>query len=382
MQNCFVSREVSVGKRASYLELFFDLVFVFAVTQLAGMLHDDHTFGGWARAGLMAWLLWWAWSQYTWAGNAIDLGRRPVRIALLTVTGLVLLTAQAIPHAFDDKGLWFALPYALVRLTGLALYWFGLRDEPEHRAALRTYLPLAAIPPLIVLAGGVASPGARPWIWVVALAVDLVSVAAAGRGEFRVAPDHFAERHALIVIIALGESIVAVGATATELEPTALLAMASAAAFAIVALLWWTYFDRVQAAAEHRLSSEPDHRRRGHLARDLFTLLHLPIVTGIVVFAVGVEEALLHPDEPLATFGLVAVAAGLSLFALGFVAGTWRATHRLFAERLVAAVAVVAATALLGPHLSALTLLVLLAGILTVTAAVEWVRQPVATPVG
>ncbi len=124
------------GKRVGFLELFFDLVFVFAITQLVGLLHDDHTAVGWARAGLLLWLVWWAWSQYTWAGNAIDLDRRPTRFAVLAVTGAMLLAATAMPVAYSDQALWFAVPYSTVRLAGLALYWYGLRGDPDHRRAL------------------------------------------------------------------------------------------------------------------------------------------------------------------------------------------------------------------------------------------------------
>ncbi|MBN2113611.1 MAG: low temperature requirement protein A [Acidimicrobiia bacterium] len=153
-----------IPKRASFLELFFDLVFVFAVTQLAAMLRADHTLGGWGRAGLMAWLVWWAWSQYTWAGNAIDLNRRGGRAAILAATAATLLVATAIPEAYGATGAWFAVPYALVRLACLALYGLGPRHDPDHCTGLRAYLPVAVVPPAVVLAGGFAAPQARPWI--------------------------------------------------------------------------------------------------------------------------------------------------------------------------------------------------------------------------
>ena len=146
----------------------------------------------------------------------------------------------------------------------------------------------------------------------------MASVAAAGRGEFQVAPGHFAERHALILLIALGESIIAVGATASELEPSARTAATAALAFALIAALWWAYFTAVQPAAEARLSGEADHRRRSHLARDLYTLGHLPLVAGTVVFAVAVEEVIAHPGEPLDAFTRAALAICGALFVVGF----------------------------------------------------------------
>ncbi|MCE7882340.1 MAG: hypothetical protein DYH08_00475 [Actinobacteria bacterium ATB1] len=128
-------------KKTSYLELFFDLVFVFAITQLAGTLHDDHTASGWGHAALLLWLVWWAWSQFTWAGNAIDVENRPTRIAMLAVTGLMLVAAVGIPDTFGTEAAWFAVPYAAVRFSGLAMYWFGLRGDQDHRRALLTSSP-------------------------------------------------------------------------------------------------------------------------------------------------------------------------------------------------------------------------------------------------
>jgi len=288
-------------KRRGYLELFFDLVFVFAVTQLVAMLHHDHSVGGWMRALLMAWLIWWAWSQYTWAGNAIDLDRRSTRLALLAITALTLLFAAAMPGAFAASGaMRFAVPYVLVRLGGLALYWLGVRSHDALRAALRSYLPVAVVSPVVVLAGAAGPRGWLPWVWLVAVGIDITSALLAGRGEFGVAPGHFAERHALIVIIALGESIVGVGATVAHLDLSPIVLLSTLAAVAIVVSQWWGYFDWVQEAAERQLSTEPDLRSRGHLARDLFTFGHFPIVLGSVVFAFGVEEALARPAEPLA----------------------------------------------------------------------------------
>lgn len=371
-----VGHAPATEKRTGYLELFFDLVFVFAVTQLVTMLHEDHHLDGWLHALLMAWLVWWAWSQFTWAGNAIDLDRRPTRIALLVVTSLTLLFAAAMPDAFGEYGgLRFAVPYTLVRLGGLGLYWQGVQHDPVSRAALRAYLPVAVVSPLVVLAGGLCPPSVRPWVWLAAVAIDIASALAAGRGEFGVAPGHFAERHALIVLIALGESIVGVGSTVADSALTPVVVVTTVAAFAVVASQWWGYFDWVQEAAEHRLASEPDLRARGHLARDLFTFGHFPIVLGSVVFALGVEEAVAHPSDPLGSTGLVAVALGLTLFLAGFLAGNYRAQHTLLVERAVALVVVLALVGLAGPFVPGVVLLVALAVTLIALAGVEAVRR-------
>ena len=363
-------------KRTGYLELFFDLVFVFAVTQLVTVLHRDHGLTGWRNAVLLAWLIWWAWSQFAWAGNAIDLDRRSTRVAMLALTGVTLLAAAAIPEAAaDGGGLRFAVPYAVVCLGGLALYWRGVRNDPAYRAALRRYVPIALVPPLVVLAGGFVDPGVRPWFWLTAVVIDLASALAAGRGEFHVAPGHFAERHALIVLIALGESIVAIGATVAGAPLTASVGGVVAVAFVILGAQWWGYFDWVQAAAERRIAAEPDLQRRGRLARDLFTFGHFPIVLGSVLVAFGIENAVAHPTDRLPTYALWAVGAGLALFAGGFVAGNARAAGTVLPERVVGLAVAVVVTAVLGPRVGAITLLGILAATFVLLAVLETRRR-------
>ncbi|MEI7521645.1 MAG: low temperature requirement protein A, partial [Thermoleophilia bacterium] len=256
--------------------------------------------------------------------HAIDINAPAVRVALLAVTGLTLVAAIALPDAFGDRGALFAVPYAAVLLIGMALHWLGLRGAPEHQAALRSYLPVAVAGPVLVLAGGLAPTGARTWLWAAAVVVDVVSVLAAGRGEFRVAPAHFAERHGLIVIIALGESIVGIGATMSGLPITARAMVTLGLGFAVTALLWWAYFDRSAEAMEAALVDQADVLVRGHTARDVFTLGHLPMVAGVILVAIGVEEVLVHPGAPVPAFGRVALGVGVALFMWAFLAARAR----------------------------------------------------------
>jgi low temperature requirement protein LtrA len=361
------------SKRVGFLELFFDLVFVFAVTQLVSVLYDDHSAGGWARAGILLWLVWWAWSQYTWAGNAIDVDRRSTRVWVLVATGVMLAAATTLPDAFADSGeaLAFALLYAAVRVLALALYWFGLAGDRAHQAALRTYLPIQLLSPVLVVVGGIVGGDAQVWIWVGAIVVDLISVAAAGRGEFRVDPGHFAERHGLIVIIALGESVIVTGLTASELGLGAEVGVLLAVAFAAVAGFWWSYFDWVHEAAAERLASEPDHRRRGHLARDLFTLGHLPIVAGVVVFAAAIKTALPHPGDTLEPFGVTALAVAPALVLGGVLVGNLRATGNLLVSRLVGLVVAPALAVAVGSRWSATAAVAAVAAVIVAVAAAE-----------
>jgi low temperature requirement protein LtrA len=356
-------------RRSGALELFFDLVFVYAITQLVTLVLADTTAAGFARAGLVMAMIWWAWSQYTWMTNAVDPADPVVRLVMLTAMGATLFMAQAVPEAFGPDGAWFAVPYMILRLLGLGLYWWGVRDDSHQRKALRTYLPLASIAPVLVLLGGlVATPG-RTCIWVLALAVDVASTVNAGRGSFRVEPAHFAERYGLFVIIALGESIVAIGVGSTGLERTAVLALTAAACFAGVATLWWSYFGWVADAAEQRLrrASLDD---QGRLARDLYTYLHLPIVAGIVLYAVAVKTTLHEPGVALPGWGRFALAAGIGLFLSGFVLGNWRATGGLLGARLAALVAVVV-VAVAGAPLASGVLITATVAVLIVALVIE-----------
>ena len=359
------------SKRVGFLELFFDLVFVFSITQLVKLLLDNHTAAGWGRAAILLWLIWWAWSQYAWTGNAINLDRATTQLWILVATGVMLLAAAALPGAFGSTGLWFTLPYVAVRIISLGLYWTGLSGDRVHQAALRTYLPVQAVSLGLVFAGGFTDERIRVWLWLAAVVIDVISAIAAGKGEFRVDPAHFAERHGLIVIIALGESVIVIGATATAVGLTRTVTLLLAAGFIAVAGLWWGYFRWVHGAAEARLAGEPDHRRRAQLARDLFSFAHLPIVAGTVVFAAAIEEALAHPTDPLNAFGVLALALGPALYFLGFIFGNARATGRILWTRAVGLIVVVAVAVAAGNALNALAAVALVALVIVAVAGIE-----------
>jgi low temperature requirement protein LtrA len=267
--------------------------------------------------------------------------------------------AQAIPTAFDQHGKQFAISYAVVRLAGLGLYWNGLRERPAERAALWTFLPTSALGAGIVLIGGFVDPSARPWVWAVAVVIDVSSTIAAGRGDFRVSPAHFSERHALFVIIALGESIVAVGVAGNGIRPTTVGYVAAASAIVVIATLWWAYFDWVRAEAERALVDAPEGRA-GRVARDLYTLGHIPIIAGTVIFAAGVEEAVQEPLEPFGSFGRWAVGGGIVLYLLGFVILHARIRSELLTERFVGAIVVAICMTVSGDRVDAVWILVVL----------------------
>jgi low temperature requirement protein LtrA len=359
-------------RRTGFLELFFDLVFVFAITQVVTLITEDTSAAGFARSTLVLGLVWWAWSGFAWMTNAIDVERLAVRLLFLLGMLGSLFMALAVPDAFQDEGAWFAVAYFAVRILNVVLYDAGLRGDAAHRAAFRRLAPWFVLAPTVALVGGFVDGDARVALWALSLAIDVVGTLTVGRSGFRVSPAHFAERYGLFVIIALGESVVAVGLSAVELERDALFAATVAVAFAGVAALWWAYFDWPQRAAERRLRREPD-ATRGPLARDLYTFFHFPLVLGIIFYAVAAKKTIAHPDEPLSTAGRWALGIGVAAYLAAFALQRWRAVRIVAWERLAGgALALVAVVAL--QNLDAVVLLGAAVLLLVAVTAVEAAR--------
>jgi low temperature requirement protein LtrA len=359
-------------RRTSYLELFFDLVFVFAITEVTALILDDPTAAGFARAVLVLWLVWWSWGGFAWMTNAISIESRGVRVAFLAVTLGCLLVALGVPGAYGDDGLWFVVPYFAVRVAHVVLYVWGLRLDPEHQAAIRKLAPWFLVAPALVLLGGFLDGDARVVVWVLAVAIDVAGALNVGGAGFRVSAAHFAERHALFVIIALGESIVAIGLGAADLERDARFAAAVAIAFAGVAVLWWAYFDFLALAAERTLHRVPVEHR-GPVARDVYSIFHFGYVLGIIFYAVAAKETLQHPGEPLETAGRWALGIGVASYLLASVLGRLRAVRRFAWERAAGVVAVLAAVTVL-TDLDAVLLVAIVVAVLFAVVAAESIR--------
>jgi low temperature requirement protein LtrA len=358
-----------VERRTSYLELFFDLVFVFAITQVTALMLGDPSAAGFAKGALVLGLVYWAWSAFTWATNAIDLRQPLHRLGYLLAMGASFGMAISVPDAFAGSAAWFAVPFFVVRMLHLALYIHGLADEPEHRAAVLRLTPWFAFAPVLVLVGGFVAHDARVALWVAAIVVDVTGALRMGpEAGFRVSPAHFAERYALFVIIALGESIVAVGAGLSGHPEDLAFAAALGVAFAGVAALWWAYFDFTAAALARGLANRPP-QVRGPLARDVFTLAHYPLVLGIILFAVAAKKTVAAPGEPLSGAGRFALGAGLAVFLLGFAAARYRIVRRVAYERVAAAAACVVAVVAFS-ELDGLALMAIVVG--TLVVALTW----------
>jgi low temperature requirement protein LtrA len=339
-------------RRVTALELFFDLVFVFGITQVTGYLGAQLTWLRVAQGLAIFAVLWWAWVAYAWVENAAGSDDGAVRVVLLAAMGVMLVVSLAVPGAFAASAVWFAAGLLAVRMLHLLLYWIVSRDEPGLRAVVRKLAVPLSIGPLLLVTGAVLSGWPRALCWILALLIDYTGpVRGAGEGS-RVHPGHFAERFGLIVIIALGESIVSIGVGAAGLPLDAELILAALLGIAVCGALWWAYFDVVALVAERRFSAaEP--REQVRIARDSYMYLHTPMVAGIVLFALGLKKTIGHVDEPLTSIPAVALCAGTALYLLALVAfrlrnlGTWNHQRLVAAGLLVAAIPLAQAVAAL-----------------------------------
>jgi low temperature requirement protein LtrA len=309
------SLRTSDPQAVTFVELFFDLVFVFAVTQITALTAHDLTPEGVLRSIVLGWLIWWAWTQFTWTLNPADTTHPGVRVVTLVATGVALVMAASVTRAFADDALWFAVPYVLVRALGLGLQVVVDRERADgSHSGVAVWAGFSTIGLALVLAGAVVDPSLRPWFWLLAIVADLVAAVRAGRGgTWDLNPSHLAERHALFVIIAIGESLIVAGTAVANDERSWALGSAAAVTILVASLLWWTYFGWLKEALEHRYAAAPPERL-GPLARDAFSLAHFPLIGGIVGFAVAIEEIAAHPDEPAPAAVLASLGIGVALF--------------------------------------------------------------------
>ena len=311
----------------TFVELFFDLVFVFSVTQIVGILHHAFSWIAIGQAILVFWLVWWAWTQFTWALNSADTTHPQVELGTLVATAVAFFMAIAVPEAFAARALWFAVAYTSVRAIGLVtLGWVTPEQNESQQVTVRTFTLLSLGGLAAVLLGGVLGGSAQYWLWGVAIVLDVIaSILTKFEEGTHIFPDHFAERHGLFVIIALGETLIVAGGGVVGEVWTRSLLSAAILAVGTVCGLWWSYFHKAKPALEHAFASS-EGAERGLMARDAFSLMHFPMLLGVIAFAFAVEEVVAHPDEPLSFAIRLSLALGLTLFAGGMVAAIWRAT--------------------------------------------------------
>ncbi|HEY3019109.1 MAG TPA: low temperature requirement protein A [Solirubrobacteraceae bacterium] len=325
-------------RRTSPVELLWDLVFVFAVTQVTTLLSHDLSWAGFGRSMLVLALVWWAWSAFVWAANAQDTDSATLRAILFAATLLIFIAGLALPEAFGDEAMLFALTYAGVRFMHLALYADASRKGNASWAAIAGFALTVTIGMALLVAGALADESARVALWTAAAAIDYAGPAWLTRERLRglqqVAVAHFAERYSLFVIICLGESIVAIGVGAGGRPIDGELVTAVSLALLITLELWWTYFDNFAATAEDRLRAHPDPVLA---AADAYSYLHLVLVAGIIVFAVGVKIAVHGVDEPLDDAARLALCGGVAAYLAGHAAFRARMVGSVGVGKLVAA---------------------------------------------
>jgi low temperature requirement protein LtrA len=320
-------------QRATWLELFFDLVYVFAITQLSRGLLADPSAVGLLHTGFLLLVVWWAWINTTWMANWFDPEAVPVRLVLIGGMLASLLMAVAVPASFTGDGLLFAGAYVALQV-GRNIFNVVVADkDSEYAASFRRLLAWSLGSAPLWIAGAMLEGNGRVVLWTAALAMDYAAPSlrywTPGLGsstfeEWAIEGAHFAERFQLFVIIALGESIVVTGTTASSAGARAEIVIALVVCFLGSAALWWLYFDRIAGFAQARMRDAGEDS--GQLGRDAYTYLHIPIVAGIVLAAVGDELAIAHPGDDASMFGSFAIVGGPALYLLG---------HLLFRFRMV-----------------------------------------------
>jgi low temperature requirement protein LtrA len=378
---------VSEEARVTPIELFFDLVFVFAITQVTALMADDLTGRGVVRGLLVLALLWWCWVGFAWLGNVVRADEGLGRVAMFGAMAAMFVLALSVPEAFHDLpgGLngpvVLALAYLAVRLLHLAVFWLASGRDPGLRRQLVRFVPsLVGGTALLLVASQLEGRG-QTTAWAAALVADYLGTILAGASGWRLySAAHFAERHGLIVIIALGESIVAIGLGVGHLPISGPIVSASVLGLTLAGCLWWVYFDVVSLIAERALRrSEGEARVR--LARDAYSYLHLPIVAGIVLLALGLKEVQAFVggvdghslSDALPALPLAAMYGGVALFLLAHVAFTYRAERLVKVQRVAVALALLAVIPI-AARLSALGALALLTAIMVAMIAAESVR--------
>jgi low temperature requirement protein LtrA len=363
--------DVTEDRSASFVELFFDLVFVFGVTQVAASIHGHLDWPTLGKAAIVLALLWWAWTQFTWTAGSADFDELRPRIVLLVATAATFVLATAVQGAFGEDGAIFALAYFGV-MSLWAVFYVSLIWGTDQIAGFLAYAPRVMAGSVLVLIGGFVSEDIRIWFWLAAVIVNVVSTLAVERNEYPIVPSHFAERHGLFVIIVLGEALIAIGVGTVGSTGSLAFYVAGTAMLLTVLAMWWSYFDWLFQVGEKALKAATGIAQ-GQLARSAYSVAHYPLVAGVILFAIGTEELLAHPEAALDTATRWAFVGGLIVFLVSESAMARLFTHHTPWARLIA-IGLLGIAAAPG-DLSAAALGVVACLILIATLSVETVRH-------
>ncbi|MHB8233411.1 MAG: low temperature requirement protein A [Solirubrobacteraceae bacterium] len=359
-------------ERVTPLELFFDLVFVLALTQCTTLIAHDPTWGGMLKGLLVLGMLWWSWVGYAWLTSVVDPEEGAVRLVMFVAMAAFLVSALCVPGAFGDEALLFACAYAVVRIAHIVLFMLASRDDEALRRSVIGLAGSTAIGAGLLFVAATTSGSVQVGLWGLALLLDAGGPLLFGQDGWKLVPGHFAERHGLIVIIALGESIVAIGVGA-KASIDAGVVVAGLLGVAVGAALWWVYFDVTAIVAGRRLAKAKEGHERNGIARDSYSYLHFPMVAGIALIAVGLKVTLTHVNTSLKIVPATALLGGAALYLLAHVAFRLRNMHTLSVRRLVCAVVLLALLPA-ATSLSALWTLGILAALLAGLIVYEMLR--------
>jgi low temperature requirement protein LtrA len=351
-------QQVEYEHRVTPLELFFDLVFVFAFTQVTTVISDDPTWSGLGHGLLILAALWWAWAAYAWLTNTVDPGEGTVWGAMLVAMAAMFVAALAVPDTFGRHGVVFGVAFLIVNVMYLALYALGARGDRDLLAAILRSAPPALVGTALIVAAGFVHGGLKPMLWLAALAVGFFGPLLGGMSGWRVQPAHFVERHGLIVIIAIGESLIAIGFGVRGTALDAGVIVAAVLGLVVTTSFWLAYFDFFPMRGRQLLADRSGAQRTA-LARDVYTYLHLPMVAGIVLFAFAMKTTLAHVGDELDTIPALGLCWGPALYLFAYVALRFRVARTFGGGRLIAAVscALLMPIALVVPALVALALI-------------------------
>ena len=353
-----VATAVEHEHRVTPRELFFDLVFVFAFTQVATLLANDPTFGGLGRGLLVLAALWWAWTAYAWLTNTVDPEEGLVGAALLVTLIAMFIAALAVPGVFGDEGVLFGAAFLVVTAMHVALYTVAGRGTSDLLGAVLRLTPWTLLGAALILAAGFTDT-ARTWLWLAALVVTYFGAVLSGASGWRIHPSHFAERHGLVVIIALGEAFISIGIGAAGIDLGLREIVAAILGLLVATSFWLAYFDFFSIRSE-RLLGDREGADRIAYARDVYSYLHFPLIVGIVLFAFAMKTIVSHVGDELDTVTAFALCGGCAIYLLTFsgvrirIERRWTLSRGRFVAALLFLLALPLATMI--PGLAALAL--------------------------
>jgi low temperature requirement protein LtrA len=328
-------------ERVTPLELFFDLVFVLAITQCTALMAAEPTWTGLAKGVVVLAVLWWSWTGYAWLTSVVDPEEGSVRIAMFAAMAALLVVALCVPGAFGESAFLFACAYGVVRAAHIALFLLASRDDSALHESVVGLGGSSALGVGLLVSASFTDGIPQGALWAVALLLDMGGPYLFGAEGWKLVPSHFAERHGLIFIIALGESIVAIGVGA-DVQIGAGEVVAATLGIGVAAALWWLYFDVVSMLGERALSSMAPGREQNELARDAYSYLHFPMVAGVVLLALGLKKTLGQVGEPLELVPAAAMLGGTAVYLLAHVAVRLRHVHTVNNHRLGCAILLIA----------------------------------------